>query len=116
MLLIVAAAALAAVGVWFVVTIGWVADAKVTSSIGGWTVNGEKSVTFTYTVTLGKNVNPADVRCEVTAQAKDFSSVGGPVTIVPPSGGTHSYTMRTSRHAVYVSWAGCSAPGQSNPR
>lgn len=116
LLLLVAGVALVAVGVWFVVAIGWESDAKVTSSIGGWTVDGEKSVTFTYTVTLGKNVKANDVRCEVTAQAKDFTSVGGPATIVPPSNGTHSYTLRTSRHAVYVTWAGCTAPGQSNPR
>lgn len=116
LLLVVGGAALVAVAVWFALTIGWAADAKVTSSIGGWTVDGDKAVTFTYTVTLGKNVHPQDVRCEVTAQAKDFSSVGGPATVIPPSNGSHSYTLRTSRHAVYVHWAGCTAPGQSNPR
>jgi hypothetical protein len=116
LLLLVAGAALVAVVVWFVVTIGWVADAKVTSSIGGWTVDGNTSVTFTYTVALGKNTNASDVRCVAYAQAKDFSTVGGPAQITPPSNGSHTYTLRTSRHAVYVTWLGCTAPGQSNPR
>jgi hypothetical protein len=116
MLLLVAGAALVSVVVWFVVTIGWVADAKVTSSIGGWTVDGNTSVTFTYTVALGKNTNAKDVRCVVYAQAKDFSTVGGPAQITPPGNGSHTYTLRTSRHAVYVTWLGCTAPGQSNPR
>lgn len=116
LLLIVAGAALVAVVAWFVLTIGWQSSAKVTSSIGGWTVNGNSSVEFTYTVALGSGVQAKDVRCVVTAQAKDFSTVGGPARIIPPSNGTHSYTLRTSRHAVYVTWAGCTAPGQPNPR
>ena len=116
LLLLVAGAALTGVAVWFVLTIGWQSSAKVTSSIGGWTVNGNLSVDFTYTVSLGSGVEAKDVRCVVTAQAKDFSPVGGPLEFTPPSNGTHTYTLRTSRHAVYVNWVGCTAPGQNNPR
>lgn len=116
LLLIVAGATLVAIAVWFVLTIGWQSSAKVTSSIGGWTVNGDSSVDFTYTVTLGSGVQVKDVRCTVTAQAKDFSLVAGPAVIIPPSGGSHTYSLRTSRHAVYVNWVGCTAPGQPNPR
>jgi len=102
---------------WYLWTILWAIDPKVTSTLGTHQdLTQQTSATFDYSVKIKDGVNVADVRCTVSAQAKDHSTVGGPAVITPSTNGRNTYRLPTSRKAVFILWDGCTAPGQTNPR
>jgi Domain of unknown function (DUF4307) len=98
--------------------LGWVAWAawfhatpSVQSDLIGYTVDDAHTVTAVVDVTLASDVTAS---CVLRAVALDHTTVGE-LSFVPEPG-RNEIALRTDREATAVELAGCTAPGQPQPR